>query len=92
MNSGYFMRLTLWETVILYMFLCIFHFLCLPWSWEITFKPEKKKIKKERMVGRKDLAVICQDMLGLILKFCLKFTSDFNVRETQETKNLKSCE
>lgn len=44
------------------------------------------------MVGRKDLAVICQDMLGLILKFCLKFTSDFNVRETQETKNLKSCE
>lgn len=31
--------------------LCIFHFLVLPWSWEITFKPEKKK--KERMVERK---------------------------------------
>lgn len=28
--------------------LCIFHFLVLPWSWEITFKPEKKKGKDGR--------------------------------------------
>ena len=97
MNSGYFMRLKLQETLILFTCFCVFFISSSTMVMGDIFITGKKIKKEERNEGsyggrKKRLAVICQDILGLILKLCLKLTNDLNIFRTQEAKNLKSCE
>ena len=73
-----------------------FHFLL--WSWDITLITTKKKGRKEvrRSRGKKErkrkinLALLCQDIWQLRLKFCLRPANYLNIFRTQETKQLKS--